>query len=103
MFKRQLEKRIEILPEVEKGECRNPVTLEYYLIEGEYDEQEELGSIIAYGIEIDKMVREQCEENEIIRNFSCCRDSTEQLILKLADNTVTPVSLRYVIDDMLGI
>lgn len=103
MYKRELEKRIEISAELENEDFKNQLVLEYYLIESEYDEQDELGKIITFGIEIDKVVDEQSTEMEIIRNFSCSKENTLEMIEKLAKNSVTPVSLRYIIDDMLGV
>jgi hypothetical protein len=39
----------------------------------------------------------------MVRNLSTCRKSTEYILNKLATNTVTPVSMPFILDDMIGV
>lgn len=81
--------------------------LEYYLLESEAKdcEDEELAGRKVYGIEILKkdalLPGHNNQEVQAINNFSCCRETTESVLEKLAEHTVTPVALHYVIEDML--
>lgn len=79
-----------------------PMELEYYLIESKLDYTDDLSGEKVYGIGIVKRISETSFEENIVHNFSCCINETSELIDKMADNTVTPVSLRTILDDLLG-
>ena len=56
-----------------------------------------------YGIEIIKKDNGKVLESILIRNIYSKREKSESLIRKLFVNSVTPVSLPYVLDDLLGV
>lgn len=99
---RNLEKRIELKPDGQLIELSNPMELEYYLIETDENDMDELKGKLTYGIEIVKRISENNIENKIVKNFSCCKENTRLLLNKLAENTVTPVGLQFVLDDLIG-
>lgn len=76
--------------------------LEYYLIECDAGSLSEPIGKKVYGIGVLKRIDDICCEEEIIRNFSCCIHNTQMVINKLADNLVTPITLKYVLDDLLA-
>ncbi len=79
-----------------------PMELEYYLIESRIDYSDDFSGEKVYGIGIAKRVSEICYEENNVLNFSFCKNETSKLIDKLADNTVTPISLRIILDDLIG-
>lgn len=103
MLNKFLEKKIEITNEECLTVSEGFFELEYYLLESEINEIEDLAGQKVYGIEIVKRVNQIETENGTIKNFSCCKESTVKVLSKLADNTVTPVGLAFVMDDMIGI
>lgn len=102
MISKFLEKRIEIIPQEITEDPGNPLELEYYLVEcdskEEYNEPQK-----GYGIEIIKKDNGKVLESILIRNIYSRRENSESLIRKLFVNSVTPVSLPYVLDDLLGV
>ncbi|MCX7920688.1 MAG: DUF6514 family protein [Clostridia bacterium] len=103
MLNKYLEKKIELLPNENMIGFKNPIELEYYLLESDNSDIDELSGKRVYGIEIVKKVNAMKVEEELVRNFSCCKEDTRQVLDKLANNTVTPVALSFVIDDILGL
>lgn len=103
MMNKKLGKRIEFIPDEDAIESQNRLQLEYYLLESDDNSYYELNGNKFYGIEVAKAVGNNCYEIEQVKNFSCCKESTVDLIEKLARNSVTPVELPFVLDDMLGI
>ena len=99
MVCRYLEKKVEIVSN-DNG-YKSPMELEYYLLESNTNEFEELYERKVFGIEIVKKVNEFIEKGKIT-NLFCCREKTRSILDKLACNSVTPVSLSFVIDDLLG-
>ena len=102
MIKRNLEKEVLLTNDENNLLINSPIKLEYYLLESEIKEIDELKGQTAYGIEIVKKVNGENEEAKSFRNILCCEDSIRNLLNKLALNTVTPISLAYVLDDMIG-
>ncbi len=102
MISKFLEKRIEIIPQEITEDPGNPLELEYYLVEcdskEEYNEPQR-----GYGIEIIKKDNGKVLESILIRNIYSKREKSESLIRKLFVNSVTPVSLPYILDDLLGV
>lgn len=78
------------------------IELEYYLIECDAGSLSEPIGKKVYGISVLKRIDDICCEEEIIRNFSCCIHNTQMVINKLANNLVTPITLKYVLDDLLA-
>lgn len=103
MISRQLTKKVEIQPDENMSNSNNVIELEYYLLESEISDCEELDGKRIYGIEIVKKVSASAVEKETVTNLCCCKDNAESILNKLADNSVTPVGMPFVLDDMLGV
>ncbi|MCX7749761.1 MAG: DUF6514 family protein [Clostridia bacterium] len=103
MLSKCLEAKLELIPEENWMESKKDhIELEYYMVESKNDEDEELRGRRLYGVEIVKKIGTHSIEKELVRNLSCCEDSAREIIDKLAKNTVTPVGLPFVIEDLLG-
>ncbi|MEG6611745.1 DUF6514 family protein [Pseudoclostridium thermosuccinogenes] len=103
MINRRLEKSLELsMNDGLSGDCAS-IKLEYYILENEISDMDELTGKIAYGIEIVKKVDGKNDEVSTVKNLSCCKESVIRILDKLACNTVTPVGMPYVLDDMLGV
>lgn len=100
MICRFLEKRLEILERENSEISGNDLELEYYLIESE---QAEFQTEKEYGVEIVEKVEGCVVESKMYRNVFTSRDSALDLVKRLADLTVTPVTLPYVLDDIIGV
>ena len=85
------------------GELENlcPMDLEYYLLEKSETCSPDLEARKVYGICVSKKVSDLCSEEKSVTEVSCCAETAVSLIQKLADNAVTPVSLLYVLDDIM--
>lgn len=103
MVCKYLEKRIEVLQEEINSMTGNVLELEYYLVESDFKEEESSEMIKGYGIEIIKKENGVFQESIIVKNIYCLRDNSESLVRKLLENTVTPVSLPYILDDLIGV
>lgn len=103
MLKRKIERRILINNDAENYGYDMPIELEYYLLESEANYREEPTGRKIYGLGIAKKIDETCYEEKTVRNFSCNINETKKVIKKLADNEVTPITLEFILDDMLGI
>ena len=103
MSNKLLEKEVELLAEGSTVEFKSPMKLEYYLVESNAEDSDELLGQKVYGIEIVKKVDGAGEELGFVKNLSCCREKTEDILNLLANNTVTPVGLSFVLDDIIGI
>lgn len=103
MMSKCLEKKVELIPEQNNCDCVNPFELEYYLVESEMDDKDELTGVEVYGIEIIKKIDNVNVESSFVKNFTCCREYAKKIVDKLAYNTVTPVGLPFVLDDILGV
>ncbi len=89
---------------LEEG-LKKPLELDYYLIESHVNGFDEFDGMKAFGIGIMKKTDDSGTEVERqeIKNFSFCRDAAREMLSKLAENTVTPSSLVFVLDDLIGI
>lgn len=76
--------------------------LEYYLLESKIAESETEEFRNAYGVEIVKKYREQTVEKKHYKDIYFTKEKARSFIELLAKNTVTPITLPYIIDDMLG-
>lgn len=99
MVSRFLEKRVEIELEEPGRKPGDVIELEYYLLEDEAGENESGSS---YGVEIREKNHGKINEIKKYFNIYNSREDTLNLLRKLAMHTVTPTSLPYVLDDMLG-
>ncbi|MCX7843255.1 MAG: DUF6514 family protein [Clostridia bacterium] len=103
MINKVLEKKINVVANRDSiYESEISMELEYYLVESEMDKFDELTGKKVYGIEVVKKTDGGITESETVKNFSCCIDSTKSVLAMLADHTVTPVGLAFVLDDILG-
>ncbi|NLL04697.1 MAG: hypothetical protein GX270_02675 [Clostridiaceae bacterium] len=102
MINKYLQSRIEV--DLEDGSIANSkMQLEYYLIESENNRDCGFFCDKVYGIEIVKKDSEHCAESEIIRNLSSSRENTKGILDILAKNTVTPVGVQFVLDDLMAL
>lgn len=84
------------------------MSLEYYLIEDIYkDEEETQNSYKTFGVEV---IKKEYLPNNIIniekksaRHLSLNKQKVETLLDNLAKNYVTPVSLFNVLDNLIGV
>ena len=83
------------------------INLKYYIVEAEFINEELDNPMKGYGIEIVKKELTNDDttsvESMLISNVYCNEKRTEELIDKLAYHTVTPLTLDYILDDMMGI
>ena len=77
--------------------------VEYHILKSKIEyEGEELE---VYGVEIVKKQRKNgvlTVENEAIENICVSKDKVYELILTLAKNLVTPITLRDIVEDMIA-
>lgn len=99
MISKYLERRIELYlsEEIQTG---GKIQVEYYLVESENDEMH--GNKV-YGIEISKKERDNYTESEMFRNLYTNKEKTQDVLRLLAENTVTPVELSFVLDDIMAL
>lgn len=70
--------------------------LQYFLLEKNSVEEEEK---MLYGIKIVKRI-DTCIESEEVQAISYSKNFVKQLIKKLVDNEVTPISMIEILDDL---
>lgn len=102
-----LEKRVTVLFDDKNSKDKDPIELEYYLTESDEFEPDEIKSYDykldkQYGVEIVKIVNGIKVENKLIKNLTCCREQALEVLKKLIYNTVTPMGMLPVLDDLLG-
>lgn len=98
-----LEKRVEIKCDGLYQGVGNSFELEYYLLENEDNALGEREAKKNYGIEIVKKHQGILNESKQFQNIFNTRGKTKNLVELLAENTVTPSSLPYILDDLLGL
>jgi len=99
-----LNKRLENKITLDKNSyffLENPITLEYYIYEREVDSGDDLAGRKVYGIGISKTIDNRHYEENVVYNFSCSFDETKNVVNMLAKNTVTPVELVPVLENIL--
>lgn len=84
------------------AETETDLKLAYTLIIGRYGGGE-LPPYTAYGVEIRLCCAGKPEETGRVEDITTCRACAEELLEKLRRNRVTPVTLRDVIEDSLGV
>jgi hypothetical protein len=97
-----LEKKVEIFPADNVAELKSNIKLEYYLVESDIGTSGDSDGDKVYGIEIIKKTEEEKLECEMVKNYSFSIDNAKMVLEKLASNTVTPMGLPFVLDDLLG-
>ena len=103
MIKKLLEKEIEILADENQTLFNYPIKLEYYLLESKLEEIEELNGEKVFGIEVIKKVQGINDEVMSFKDFSCNFEVTKRILNTLANNSVTPIGLPYVLEDIMGL
>jgi len=97
-----LEKSIKVECEMYKNEPGNDFELEYYLLENDVKDSEIKANKV-YGVEIVKKLNDGSTEIERFENIYTSSEEARELIGKLAANTVTPLSLPYILEDLIGV
>ena len=87
----------------EEVELDCPIELEYYLVESEIGALEESAGKRIYGIGIIKKTGEECNEGMLIADFSGSIARTKEVLKKLVSNSVTPVALHSVLEDIVNV
>lgn len=103
MISRFLEKKVEIECDELHQRPSNKLELEYYLLEREGNKSGDNEPEKTYGIEILKKNDGVLNETKQFENIFNTREKTRGLVKLLAENTVTPETLPYILDDLLGI
>lgn len=101
MINRYLQKKVELESVDNVIGFKGAIELEYYLIESEIKDHDELSGKKAFGVEIVRKIENEVE-TKTINNLYCCKESTINLLNTLAKNTVTPIGLPFIIDDIIG-
>lgn len=102
MLIKNLEKKIKVKHEENMISTLSIFELEYYLLESRITSDDELNGKKTFGIEIVKKLDGGKVERRSIMNFSCNIETVRDLITRLAYNSVTPVGLPDIIDDLIG-
>jgi len=102
MLSKYLESRVEVNLN-EESLANNRMQLEYYLIESDYSRSYDCCGDKVYGIEIVKKENDYHAESEIIKNLSSNRENTKGILSILAKNTVTPIGLPSILDDLMAL
>lgn len=80
-------------------------TLSYYLTASELVAVDDRLSVLIYGIELVKTEKDKSgeiiKEREVVEDLSLCVNRVNRMINILATHTVTPVSLKDVVSDLL--
>ncbi len=98
---RLLDKCREAEREIKDETQGNKFKLEYYLLTSETDDCENDAMITTYGIEIVKKVDGKSFEAKRFENVHTDRGRIVSIIDILAENTVTPVALQDILEDIL--
>lgn len=107
MINRIPKEKAELRYNCQASKQENVIYLEYYLIESEIEDIDELKGTRTYGIEIvkktDRVISETALESAAVKNVSTSKNKTEKIIELLSSNYVTPVSLDYILEDIVGL
>ncbi|MDP4182956.1 MAG: DUF6514 family protein [Bacillota bacterium] len=103
MLKKYLQQKIDIDSNENCEVTKGKIELEYYILESESSQWDlNLGDKV-YGIEIIKKTEEKNIESEFVRNLSNHMDNVKSILDKMVKNSVTPVGLPFVLDDLIGV
>ncbi|NSW89983.1 MAG: hypothetical protein HPY74_04730 [Firmicutes bacterium] len=104
MVNKYFKKRMNVSMKDYLPDFKGPISLEYYLLECEdYENTYEFGPIIGYGVEVVKVFKNEPVESKSFKNITHCKDTAVNIIDVLAENTVTPIELPYVLDNIIGL
>lgn len=101
MQRKYLQKIIKLTENEESKSFSEPIELEYYLVESKID-NEDFNGIEMYGIQIVKKIGKDFMESEFVRNITFNKDNAIDMIDKIARNTVTPMTLKYIVYDLIS-
>jgi hypothetical protein len=97
-------KRLKEKVEVFVREYPRNLGLEYYLLESEDKEDYYcIEDCAGYGIEIVKIFKNKPVEKISFTNVTPNKEDAMDIIDILARNTVTPMELPYILDDLVGV
>ena len=102
MLNRVLEKYVKVAKDEKDTENTGWFELEYYLLESMPECGDPEFDRTAYGIEVIKRMDDGSLEQKKFEGIYTDKRRTQELIDILAANTVTPVSLPYILDDLLS-
>lgn len=102
MVSKFLHKRVEIECSESLCQAGNIMELEYYLTESMLDCIGNNDIEKTYGVEIKKKQQGVLGESIFFGNVYPCKKKTMSLVELLAEQTVTPSTLAYIMDDLLG-
>ena len=84
-----------------------PIKLEYYLLKGIYKNEDNGKNINTYGLGIikrDDLNNQTADiEEEFIPHLSIFKSKVEDILNVLSRNTVTPMCLHAVLDNLVGV
>ncbi len=100
MINKYLENRV-TLDKDSHFSLKQPIVLEYYIVESEAVHREDLNGRKVYGIGITKTSDNVHFEESLVYNFSDNFDKTKNVVNILVKNTVTPVELIPVLENIL--
>ncbi len=104
MVNKYFKKRMNVSVQHYLSDLKEAMSLEYYLLECEdYEYSDEIGAYTGYGVEVVKILKNEPVESNSFNNITSCKETAVNIINVLARNTVTPIELPYVLDDIIGI
>jgi len=104
MVNKYFKKRMDVSMKDYFMDFEEPISLEYYLLEyEENDNNSEFGACTGYGVEVVKILKNEPVESNSFNNITHCKETAVDIINVLARNTVTPVELPYVLDNIIGV
>lgn len=103
MINKYLEKKVNLITTDNFQNAQSNIQLNYFLIEQENDTVTNPYFSKSYGIEITQKNNTDHFEQVLVKDISPSRKKTLRAIKKLAYNTVTPLELPFILDDMIGI
>lgn len=102
MISKSLQRRI-VLDSNQDSNVDKDFELEYYLTESNIENGNIHSNSYVYGVEIVKKENNLLVEKKLFSDISINKEETETIIHKLAGNSVTPMALPYVLDNIIGI
>lgn len=100
MINKYLENRVTI-DKNSQFSLKQPIVLEYYIVESEVACTDDFAGRKVYGIGISKTSDNVHFEESLVYNFSDNFDKTKNVVNILVKNTVTPVELIPVLENIM--
>lgn len=90
-----------VIDNYEGNNCK--IVLTYYLLTSAVSE--EYSDLMVYGVEIDKLTLlaggKREKERKIIRDLFFKKEEAKKFLSMITENTVTPMGLKYVVNDYI--